>query len=61
MQLTRLVLVQTILFFLLTGAYAIGQLVLTLNLAKDQTNCVSLLRLRFVHSWTEYFFDCRTD
>ncbi|XP_055347518.1 uncharacterized protein LOC129594755 [Paramacrobiotus metropolitanus] len=49
MQLTRLVLVQVLLFFLLTGAYAIGQLVLTLNLAADRTTCMWSILIDLFH------------
>ncbi|OQV25856.1 hypothetical protein BV898_00005 [Hypsibius exemplaris] len=48
-QLTRLVLVQMIFFFLLTGAYAIGQLVLTLNLAPDNTPCMWSMLIDLFH------------
>jgi hypothetical protein len=48
-QLSKLLLVQSILFFLLTGAYAIGQLVLTLNLAGDQTTCMWSMLIDLFH------------
>jgi hypothetical protein len=48
-QLTKLVLAQVILFFLLSGAYAISQLVLTLNLAPDRTYCMWSVLIDLFH------------
>lgn len=48
-HLTKLVLAQVLLMFLLSGAYAMGQLVLTLNLARDQTVCMWSILVDLFH------------